>query len=129
MKSILTAPFLFSIFLAFGSQAMAAGYTSCSNGDISVIGDSYYQIDLLEDGIEFMPYEGAFTFDAGDIAYEAGTFSIVNKPVTISAEGEEFTSVVNAILTLNSKGTELNVAISHDSGAFASYTMNCVQVN
>lgn len=117
---------LFSVFLALEAGAHT-NYISCSNGSFDDLGDGYFQIDILEDGIEFFPYEGSFSFDASEITYDSGTYAIVNKTTIASAEGEEYSSTVDAVLTLSEKGTKLNVAISHDKGPFYSYQMACVE--
>lgn len=118
---------LIFVFFGFVSQAMAESYTSCSNGKFEDVGDAYYEINLYEDGIEFLPYESSFTLDAADIGYENGTFSIINKTTELTAEGQKSTILVNAILILNAASTKLDVAISTDRGPFQSYAMTCVQ--
>ncbi len=117
---------LMFLVLTVSSQAMA-WTISCTNGDFEKMGDGFYQIDILEDGIEFMPYETGFTLDAADVIYSAGTFSILNKDVTKSSEGTEWKANIDAILVLSEDNTKLNVAISDDNSAFKTYEMTCTQ--
>lgn len=126
MKRISGLLILVSAFFALQSNAQAS-YLSCSNGDIENVGDAHFQVDVLEDGLEFSPYEGSFTLDATEVAYESDTFSIVNKTVSVSSEGEEFSSVINALLILDEENKTLNMAISFNKGPFASYEMTCVK--
>jgi hypothetical protein len=119
--------FAIAALALFSTQALAEGYLSCSNGTIDEQGDGYFQIDVLEDGLEFFPYEGSFTIDATEAAFDAGTFSVVNRTTTLSVEGEEVSTVVNAMLILDETAKTLNVAISYDKGPFASYEMTCVE--
>ncbi len=124
MKRILGILSILSVFAAFEAGASTT-VLSCNNGDADTIGDQYFQVDLFEDGIGFMPYEGQFTVDAGDMTFSEGTFSIVNKTVTASSEGEESSTIINALLILDEKNNTLNVAISRDRGAFHTYEMTC----
>lgn len=126
MKRMFRLLGLVSVFFALQATAQAS-YLSCSNGDIEDVGDAYFQIDVLEDGLEFFPYESSFTIDAAEIAFESDTFAIVNKTVTVSSEGQEFPSLINALLILDEKNNRLNAAISFDKGPFRAYEMTCVK--
>lgn len=124
MKSIFGLIGLFAVVFAMQAQAETSSI-SCSNGTIDQVGDALFQVNVLEDGIEFLPYEGSFTVDAADAIYDMGTFAIINQPVTVSAEGEQSQSVVNAMLTFESS-TTMYMAISYDDGAYETYKMTCV---
>jgi hypothetical protein len=115
----------FSGLLTLSSHAYAVS-TVCSNGDINEVGDAHYQIEINKEGIQFFPYEGSFEVGTAELNFESGTFTVVNKKVTQFVEGEESSVTVDAILTINGDGTQLNAAISTDKGPFASFTMNCV---
>lgn len=123
MKRVFGLIALSAVF--FGLQANAeTTYLSCSNGTIDQVGDALFQVNIMEDGIEFLPYEGSFTIDAASIMYDTGTFVVLNETVKVSSEGEESQSLVNAMLTMPSS-TTLNVAISHDGGAYQTYELTC----
>ncbi len=112
---------------AVGTQALASSYTACSNGSIEKVGDSHYAINIYEDGVEFLPYEGSFVLDLTDVNHDGGTFSVVNKKVEYTAEGESTSAIIDAILTLNPAGTKLNAAVSMNKGEFETYQMTCVR--
>ncbi|MCB9072531.1 MAG: hypothetical protein H6623_02830 [Bdellovibrionaceae bacterium] len=118
-----TVVFLSSL-LTLASQAYA-GSIVCSNGDADVVGDAYYQIELMEDGIQFRPYEGSFDVDAGELKFENGVITIVNKTVTQTTEGVESSVTVDAILTMNEDGTQLDAIISIDQAPAQAYKMSC----
>ncbi len=125
MKRIFAILSILSVFASFGASASTT-ILSCNNGNIDEVGDGYFQIDILEDGITFLPYEGQFTIEASGSTHTEGTFSIVNQTVTESVEGEEQEVVVNALLILDEKEKTLNVAFSRDRGPFQNYEMTCV---
>jgi hypothetical protein len=124
MNKLIKLSALFAFVFAFNAQA-GKTLLSCENGDITDVGDSYFQINFSEDGIEFSPYETYFLMDKTKIGYEAGTFVILNKKVAASAEGEDFEMVIDAMLTLNQDGSQMSVAISYDKGEFRSVEMTC----
>lgn len=125
MKMIFGLATILTTFTLTAANARPS-YTSCSNGKIEKVGDAHFQVDILEDGIEFFPYEGSFTVDATDIKYKGNTFSIVNKVVKFTSEGEESSSIINATLKLNAKRTKLNLVISYDRGPKRTHLMTCV---
>ena len=114
---------------AFALHANATSYLSCENGPFEKMGDGYFQVNLLEDGIEFFPYEASFSFDFTDIKNDNNVYSIVNKKTVISAEGEESESVINAMLILDGKSENLNVAISYDGEPFTAFELTCKTKN
>ncbi len=126
MKQVLGL--LSSVLFIFNVNANAVdSYLSCSNGSIDIVGDGYYQIDILEDGIQFLPYEGAFSLDLTQVGYNDGTFSIINQSTTLTSEGDEYPLLVNAMLLLNKQRNKLSVSISDDRGPFRTYEMTCVE--
>ena len=124
MKSIFGLIGLFAVVFAMQARAENS-YISCSNGTIDQVGDALFQVNLLEDGIEFLPYEGSFTIDAEDTVYDTGTFAVISQLVTKTSEGEESQTVVNAMLTFESS-TTMHMAIGFDDGEFETYKMTCV---
>ena len=124
MKSILG--FLSACFITMNAAAQTP-YTSCTNGPVEKMGDNHIQIDLLEDGIAFYPYETSFVFDASEVNYSNGVLSIVNKTAKVSSEGQELNWLINALLIFDDKAKILQVAISYDNGPFKAYQLACVE--
>jgi hypothetical protein len=119
------AKILFSIILSVGALSASAD-TICSNGTIEQQGDGYYQITLLEDGIEFAPYESSYVVDIGSIEHQGGLFTIKDKTVNIESEGEELEpKALNAMLIYDVDAQTLNAAISLANGPFEAYEMTC----
>ena len=126
MKRILGLIALSTVFLGLQANAETS-YLSCSNGTIDQVGDGLFQINFMEDGIEFLPYEGSFTLDAAVIAYDGGTFAVLNQSTIVTSEGTETPSVIDALLTLDATATTLNVALSYDKGAYETHQLTCVK--
>lgn len=110
--------------LVLGLSAFTAtADTVCSNGDL---GDNFYQITLLEDGIEFAPYESNFTVDVGVIDYKDGVFTIQNQMVSIESEGDpQDPQLLNAMLIYDEGAKTLKASISLAKEAFQTYEMVC----
>jgi hypothetical protein len=111
--------------LAIGFQVHAKALMTCTNGSIDKVGDNYFQVEVLDNALTISPYESSFTVVNADLGYADGTYSIINKTVAVSAEGEESSQLVNALLVMNAKTQKLNVTISYDKGAFNSYELTC----
>ena len=120
--------------LLFSLNAQAAtGYTTCNNGDINVVGDGYFQVDILQDGVEVSPYESHFKIDYSDIKVDVvqdghSTYTVVNKDLEMSSEGDLYNVKLNAIMTWSKDNKTLQVAYSLDAGAFRSLELNCKEV-
>ena len=99
----------------------------CQNGDIAKVGDAHYSITVSEDGLQFNPYEGSFTIDAGDITYANNTFNIKNVKTQLSVEGEASQILVNATLKLSNDDSKLVAKISINKAAYRTYQMTCVK--
>lgn len=127
MKRLLTLAAFCLVFASVSANAKTTGYLSCTNGDVDKVGDSYFQVDLLEDGIEFQQYESSFTLDAADVQYNGGSYAIVNKTVTATAEGDELQVTINAMLVASENDTKLSLALSYDYGPFQTYELTCVK--
>lgn len=122
----LLSGFLLFFVTIVGFQAQATPFYRCSDGPIG--SDMYFEIDLMEDGLAFRPYESGFTVDASQASFVGDTYSIVNQTVEMTAEGETFPSLVNALLIFDEPSLTLNLAISYDREAFVSYEMTCVKM-
>lgn len=124
LKKLLAVVFLATV-TSFAAKANLT-YIQCANGTIDSVGDALYEIQILEDGVQFFPYEGSFSFDGTEINYStSGVISIVDKKVSVTSEGETWTSTKNIMLVLTDNDTKLQAAISTDGGPFQSYEMQC----
>lgn len=118
---------LSAMFVGFSAQANE--YLYCQNGPIEVVGDSHYAISILEDGINFHPYEAGYTVDAANVFADGrGSFVILNQVVQGSVEGENFTVLVDAMLILKvdeAGAYTLKATVSTDKLGFESYDLTC----
>ncbi len=117
--------YMLAVCAVFSAINSAQAEVVCSNGTFEEMGDRHYQIELLEDVVNFRPYEGFFSVNVADITQNSGTFSIVNKPVEIISEGTDYAEELNATLIFNEAEMKLNAAISLEKGPFQTYEMNC----
>jgi hypothetical protein len=128
MKSVILG-MLFASFLS--SPAMASnlglGRLECNNGTIEEVGDGLFELTVLRDRIEFRPYESGFTIRARDMVRSGNTIAALAKTVKISAEGEESTVLINAILIFSNDRTKANLATSYDGSPFYTQELSCVK--
>lgn len=128
LKKLLAVVFLATV-TSFAAKADLSSI-QCANGTIDTVGDALYEINILEDGVAFFPYEGSFSFDSTQINYsKSGVISIIDKKVSVTSEGETWTSTKNILLVLTDKDTKLQAAISTDGGPFQSYEMQCKTIS
>ena len=129
---------LVSIFLMSISSLAGAypGYISCTNGTIFEVGDSLFQVEILEEGLLFSIYETSYSVDATDIVVvrpkvgvdAPNKLRILNKTVQMMSEGELFNSVVNALVIVSKDKKTATVDLSHDNGEMEVYKLKCVTV-
>jgi len=129
MKKTLLALSILGSILSFGTQAFALESLSCENGDISKVGDSHYAINVFEDGLEFLPYEGSFSIDAGDSKYANNTFTFKNVKTELSIEGEMSQVIVSGTVKISKDESKLVANLSMNRGPYQSYRMTCVKKN
>lgn len=128
MKIFLTS-LLIALTFGFSAQAQE-GYLSCNNGNINEVGDSYIEVNLYEDGLEFMFWESSFSVDAGEVTYFSDdTIYVLNQEVTLYAEGDEYNSVVDAIIVLQQNATQMYITYALDKGPFASTNLKCQSID
>jgi hypothetical protein len=115
--------------VCLSSQAFAESYLTCTNGDISEVGDNLMEVNIYEDGLEINHYESSFGIDPFDAAFSvnADTIYIMDKKVLMSSEGTEFESVIDAMITINDDETEMFMTYSRDKGSFYSFDMTCTR--
>lgn len=119
---------LLATLISFTAKADLT-FTSCVNGTFEEMNDGHFQIDILEDGVAFYPYEGHFSIDGADMTYStSGVISVVDKKTEVSSEGETWTSTKNILLVLSSDKSKLEAAISTDGGPFMTYSMQCTEI-
>lgn len=115
--------------VCLSSQALAESYLTCTNGDISKVGDNLMEVNIYEDGLEINHYESSFGIDPFDAAFNvnADTIYIMDKKVLMSSEGTEFEAVIDAVLIVNDDETEMFLTYSRDKGPFYSFEMTCTR--
>lgn len=98
---------------------------SCENGSIEQVGDAYFRLDILENGLAFSPYEGSFTVPYEFMVATENTIAILDAKVVGSAEGEAAKFVLDAVLNFNTEESKVNLALSYNKGPFVSYELTC----
>ena len=115
-----------------GLQAQAAVHVTCTNGTIETVGDGLYTINIVDEGLEFQPYESGFTVTADKIMQAGnGVLIIANQQVAATSEGTEFTMLVDAMLLLgqDAEGNlTMKASVSTDKEGFRSLDMTCEQL-
>ncbi len=128
MKKVSAVVSLLSLLVGLNAQAaVAKGYTSCSNGNIEKVGDNHFEVNILEDGLQFTPYESGFMVDAASVVVKNDTYTIADKSVAFASEGTKSFRTVNAILVFDGAKRKLQVSLSYDKGPFNTYELSCVQ--
>ena len=102
----------------------------CENGSFEQMGDGYFSMTISRDGISFAPYESSVFVPANDIQLTATSYSVIDKKIQMSGEGEVWTVTVDALVTFEALSMAapffpVNVALSLDRGAFRAYELNC----
>lgn len=112
------------------SNALADGtYLSCTNGEAHLMGDAFVTVNLFEDGLEINQYESSFTIDAtqAQMNNATDTIYVLDTTVSMSSEGIESESIVDAVIILSEDDKKMEFTISLDKGAFYSYEMTCTE--
>ena len=125
MKTIFVA--VAALLVSTLNAQAETSYFACTNGTIEEKGDAFFQVNLLEDGIEFNPWESHFSYDLSEVTFDGFTLPIVNKKTKISVEGDEQEVEVNALLVFGDQYKTLNLAISYDKGPFQTHEFTCVE--
>jgi hypothetical protein len=109
---------------AFASGS-GSGYLVCSNGSIEQMGDSHFAMEIFEDGLTLLPYEGSISVDAADCSSTDKTIAILDKKLDYSSEGTELKVVVNALAVISSDEKKVELALSLDHAPLQTYVLSC----
>lgn len=103
---------LLSILLSASVSFARIGNLSCSSGEFGE--DNYFSITIDQDTISFDPYETHYTLPRSEAVQDGDTIAIVNKTVTGSAEGDDFTAQVSALMVYDAEKNRLNLTLIMD---------------
>lgn len=118
---------LISTSIAFANQQEATATAVCT---FDTGGDDFFQVKILEDGLQVSFWESQFTMDASEISYTAGiahsgVFQISDRQATFFGEGETWTRQVNATLIFDKKAGLMMSALGLDGENPLITTLKC----
>jgi len=115
---------LASVMIAAPSFAQAENI-NCSLGELGA--DNHVQVIFRDSRtVQFELHETSFSASRAEVAENGNSVAILNRKLNLSAEGERFEAVVDALMIYNPADKTLNLTLIIDGGVHTSAAeLNC----
>ncbi len=119
-------------FLTLAALALASSFSfaatkplDCSAGNMSE--DNYVQVTVSRSRVSITMHESHLEVRSRDFVASGNAIAILNKKLNMSAEGDSFTPVINALLVHDAAQKTLTVSLLIDGGvtSLASRVLTC----
>lgn len=111
MKTLIAA-----VLLVGSIQASATSLQPlvCESG-VPGVGDSYMRAELLNGSVSYQRHESHLKVDASQTTTSGNTLAIVDKTITVQAEGDQFPVQVSALFVYSKDTHTLSATVIYDN--------------